>query len=673
MAKYQSSFEQLTWEDVTTWAGTKSLSRGKSYKKQVRDLRVTKDGGILAWVDGTQPYATMVNMDSSGKLSAICSCPNVWNPCKHGVALVLAYLDALKSRQDVPEASLSDQRFQLIEEKETPRASDSYPGGEEEDEIDSEFEEMPQGLAGPREPISRPVRTRRSNRVAVVYRTLENMTKDQLVEFVVNLIDEYPNIGIRIEEKEDLKSGRIHNIVGSIRAEIEKLSSEPAWRNHWSGEGNIPDYSHIRDRLESLLSSGHADEVLELGNDLWSLGNEQVGSSDDEGETGDQIVECMKVVFRAVPKSTLSSRDQILLIIDAYLEDDFGLLHDPEDSLAGNQYDKNAWGEVADTLLNRLDNLPLANKKDDFSVSYKRRQIMDWAIMALEISGREREIIPLLKREAPVTQCYGILVERLLAAGMMAEAKTAAVEGFQLTIDKAPGIAWDIEAKLRRMAEEYKELAMVAAYRALEFFNHPSLDTYKTLKKEAEAAGEWPQVREAAIAFLQTGVRSDVRATSDADKQVCTDTKLWPLPDTEILLASGGSKYNRYPDISALIGISIYEKDIPEVLRWYEMAKKKRDIGASFHNEVAEAVRNSHPDVSLGIWWNLAESQINLVKPAAYEVAARHLRQMRDIYQRTQRLDEWTTLIKNIRFKHKPKRSLMKVLDSLEGKRIIDT
>ena len=513
---------------------------------------------------------------------------------------------------------------------------------------------------------------RKKRRTTVVRRKIESMSKDQLVEFVLNLIDEYPEIGVRIEEEEDVRGGRISKTVRSIRSEIEKLASEPAWENHWSGDSNIPDYSHVRARLESLLNSGHADEVLDLGNDLWSLGNEQLESSDDEGETGEQIAECMKVIFRALDKSTLASSDQILWMIETFLEDEFGILDDPQDYFDDNQYDENAWSEVANTLLYRLGNLPLSNKGETFHEGYKRQHIVDWAIMALELSAREQEIVPLLKREAPITQCYVLLIERLLETGMRVEAKDTAIDGFQLTIDKAPGIAWQLEDKLRRMAEEDKQLSMVAAYRALEFFNHPSLESYKNLAKAAEAVQAWPIVKGPVMTFLQTGVRPDVKAKTGKGKAVCRDINLWPLPNPEISIEHKASRYQEFPDVSPLIAISIYEKDTPEVLRWYAIAKKTPFLGTSFDTQVAEAVKNSHPDESLKIWWKLAENQINLVKTSAYEVAAMYLRQMRDVYQKTGRVDEWTTLIAGIRAKHKAKRNLMQILDGMMGKRIID-
>lgn len=126
MAEHGSGFEQLTWDDLTSWAGAKILSRGKSYKRQVSDLRRTNDGGILAWVHGTKRYVTVARRDSSGTLSAVCSCPYAWSPCKHSVAAVLAHLDSVKNKQDVPQVAKSDRRLKLIEDHSSQEIVDAF-------------------------------------------------------------------------------------------------------------------------------------------------------------------------------------------------------------------------------------------------------------------------------------------------------------------------------------------------------------------------------------------------------------------------------------------------------------------------------------------------------------------------------------------------------------------
>ena len=214
---------------------------------------------------------------------------------------------------------------------------------------------------------------------------------------------------------------------------------------------------------------------------------------------------------------------------------------------------------------------------------------------------------------------------------------------------------------------------MVAAYRSLEFFDHPSLESYKTLLKAAEATGQWSTVREALIRFLEVGSRPDVPNDEAPKNRKSKSGVTWPLPPTEISVCSRRTARHHFPDVSTLMKIAIYEKDTDEIMRRYNLAKSSRILGGYFLDEVAEAVKKSHPDVSLEIWEKLAEEQIKLVKPAAYEVAAGYLRKMRDIYQKIRRVDEWDEFIQTIRARHKPKRSLMKILDTLEAKRILDS
>ena len=70
-------FADLTWNHLEEWAGGKIVSRGKNYQRQgrVRDLAVTEDDGLMAWVDGTERYATRVVMDDDGLPDSICTCP----------------------------------------------------------------------------------------------------------------------------------------------------------------------------------------------------------------------------------------------------------------------------------------------------------------------------------------------------------------------------------------------------------------------------------------------------------------------------------------------------------------------------------------------------------------------------------------------------------------------
>ena len=135
----------LTWDDLTEWAGTRSVERGKTYRnaKKVSKLARTADGGLLADVRGTFGYATHATL-KNGVLHSECTCP-VGQQCKHAVAVILTYLDALKAKTAVPAASENDPRWAKLANSEgeyDEEYDDDESGDDEEDEGEDAREAM---------------------------------------------------------------------------------------------------------------------------------------------------------------------------------------------------------------------------------------------------------------------------------------------------------------------------------------------------------------------------------------------------------------------------------------------------------------------------------------------------------------------------------------------------
>ena len=185
---------------------------------------------------------------------------------------------------------------------------------------------------------------------------------------------------------------------------------------------------------------------------------------------------------------------------------------------------------------------------------------------------------------------------------------------------------------------------------------------YLKLGEACEDIGCWPEVRRAVMVFLEKGRRPEDGGSRTA----------WPLPAPEVVSDRDRAFRPGFPLFGVLIDIALQEKRLDDAVALYKQQTEGHRRRGSRDKEVARAVEKSHPDVALTIWERLARQQIDLVKPAAYEVAAGHLRRMRRIYQQTGRAAEWQELITAIRHEHKRKRRLMEVLDSLEGKRLID-
>ena len=115
MMPSDNPFRELTWVDLMLWTDKKTVADGRAFfqKKKVRQLAMTVTGGILAWVDAEEPFATRVEYNE-GDLIAECTCQPVENACIHAIAVIIEYISHLKKQVDVPVAPSNDERFHLL-------------------------------------------------------------------------------------------------------------------------------------------------------------------------------------------------------------------------------------------------------------------------------------------------------------------------------------------------------------------------------------------------------------------------------------------------------------------------------------------------------------------------------------------------------------------------------
>ena len=113
----ESRWSALTWDDLSRWAGSRSVARGRKYQRggNVTDLALAADGQLLASVMGTKRYITSVGFASaqsrSRRLQSTCTCPVGHDGCKHAVAVVAEYLETLANESAVPAADAEDPRW----------------------------------------------------------------------------------------------------------------------------------------------------------------------------------------------------------------------------------------------------------------------------------------------------------------------------------------------------------------------------------------------------------------------------------------------------------------------------------------------------------------------------------------------------------------------------------
>jgi uncharacterized Zn finger protein len=351
----------------------------------------------------------------------------------------------------------------------------------------------------------------------------------------------------------------------------------------------------------------------------------------------------------------------MLWVIDAELKDNYDLCYGSE-SFWESEQKASDWSVVADKLIQRLNEFKSARHEDNFSKDYQRDRLSDWIIQALEKAGRHEEIIPICEQEAVKTGSYPRLVDALRKAKRYEEAEQWIFKGMRATQKQWPGIAKQLKDTLREMREKEGDWLKVAAFRTEDFLQSPSLHTFQDMKKAAEKAKVWPEVQAAALRYLEIG-------------KVPQSDPSWPLPETGVK-EDRESRKNEFPMTDVLIDIAIEEERPDDVLKWYDHSRSKKRIfwGGDGYQEdkIAGAVVDLYPDRAIAIWKNLAEKQIALTQPKAYETAAVYLRKVHNFLKKLERENEWKSYLFELREANARKKRLIQILDCLESRRIID-
>jgi len=650
--KKSDPFASLTWSDLESWAGSRIVSRGRSYHHagSVKELGITDIGELVSWVDGSTRYATKVGF-KEGQLTSSCTCPYGMG-CKHAVAVVLEYLDCLKAKRSVPEVNDEDERLSLVKSGKVARPH------EDDDEVDDEESKEADELIDEGE-------TRTARKSDDLRKWLKGKSVDELAALISEIAERHPEIREELRYKARMATGSTSALVKTVSREIDRATSEPGWQHPWSQEGFTPDYSRVCSGLLRLLDAGHSDEVIKLGEKLFRQGMEQIGQSDDEGETACGLANALDVVFKALEVCSLPDVDKLEYAVNLQLKDEYELTSGLQDFWE-KEFSKTDWSVLADRLLDRLEDMKeQGTDADSYHSNYSRNSLTDAILQALSTAGRDDEIIPLCIREADRTFSYERLVNQLHQAGRIEEAEEWIHKGISATEKKLPGIAAGLRKQLLKIKSTRHDWPFAAAIVADEFFERPSLSGYQDLKKASERAKVWPAVRDAAQLYLQNG------------KRPSPDDGAWPLPDTD-LHKGERPQFPKPPFTDVQIDVAIYEGNIDETLRLYDASQKRQSHsvwgqswGASVDDKVAEAVKDKFPDRAVGIWEKIAEGQMKQANPKAYSVAAQYLRKAQKVLTANGKEDEWKRYLGKLRAEHARKRRLIEILDSLAGKPII--
>ncbi|MFH1351878.1 MAG: hypothetical protein ABII26_13245 [Pseudomonadota bacterium] len=632
--KKTMAFENLTWSDLEAWAGNKIVARGKSYHRggHVMDLGMTTDGKLVAWVQGSERYASLVYFEG-GELESLCTCP-YWADCKHAVATVLEYLDCIKKGRKIRQVGNNDQRLHMLLDDIIDDSPSTEEAGEGVDGMDESLDDF-----------------------------LRQQKKDDLIALINDLVMRYPDVRVALMDRRELAGGAIKGMVDRVRKEIRQLTAAPVYQDYWNDDQeDLPDYSRVRERLEALMNQGHAEEVLSLGKELLEAGTNQVGMSHDGGHLSWSIGECMEIVFKALPRSGLSTAEQMLWAVEAELVDKYSLCDTGLEGFWKIKRSKADWAILAEKLLERLRTFKPKKGDDAYSIKYLRERLTDWIVESLQMAGKIDEAIALSEKEAPITASYVRLVRLLREAGRKEDAVKWIQKGIQATQKQWPGIASDLREAFREMQEKDGNWLRVSAIQADDFFHAPSLRTFQSLEKAATKAKVWKEVRSMVMAYLETGEMPDKKESS------------WPLPETDLPKSIRRGR-EQFPLHETLIDIAIAEKRPGDVIKWHDAKPKgkySRTFGGHGDARIAEAVKKHYPERAVEIWKGIAESEIAQTKVKSYQEAGKYLRKIQRLLKQHKREKDWQDYVSQLRQANARKPRFVEILDTLAGKRIMD-
>ena len=285
-------FSELTWEDLEEWAGDRIVARGRSYARKgaVQELKRAEDGALIAWVLGSHRYATRVSVEGRKDLISGCTCP-YWTTCKHGVAVVVEYLEMAKTGTAVGRVEADDPRLEEL---------DAITENSEEP-LEFDVEELEEE---PVETLSESFETRESGDSSLrAY--LQEHTRAELEALLLELAETHDEVRRSLEDRRNLTSGQTHKVLKKIRSEIAALA-EPVWETDDYGFQSAST-ERLKAMLQALVAAGQVDAAVRLGPELLAAGS-RAREYEHEGESSEAIGACLDVLYRALDTTSHVAR-----------------------------------------------------------------------------------------------------------------------------------------------------------------------------------------------------------------------------------------------------------------------------------------------------------------------------------------------------------------------------
>ena len=447
--------------------------------------------------------------------------------------------------------------------------------------------------------------------------TLARLSKEQLIALIGDLILREPALASVAELAAGTARGQTLD-VSALNREVSRAlnlhdpSDIEADLRHilhtaerLAGQGDWPGAGTVYDAVLDSLTDSYEDDLQEM---------------DEEGEIACVAQECVEGLAKCLASGAIDPdrrRDWLATIMEAELADiDMGGIDYAGEAMGAilEYADEQDWELLQTSIQERIPG------KDGWG----RKRLVNILVAWEEQHGRQEQARQLIRELGTIEQQTFLTIEEgrpekaVALARRHLQEEPGLVKDLANALDKAgagehavtllselAGTENTSDGYLEWLADYYlrqNKLDTALAWQNRLFQQHPTLASFIALRKIAQQLGVWPQARDGALKVVE-----------------------------------------RKEDAGLLIEIALDEKDVARALEL--LPKLARWNRHDYRGEVAKAAEAKHPGEALGIYREMAESIIAQRQRNQYDQAVRLLCRVRDLHQRLDDSDGWTSYL----------------------------
>jgi len=460
---------------------------------------------------------------------------------------------------------------------------------------------------------------------------LEGREKTDLINMIMEIADRDSASYKRLA----LKAASSSHDLKALKQSILESVSTSGFVDYYGARRYGRKVAAVTEMLEEMLRSGHAEETQELA--LYAIDRMDtalLNIDDSDGIAGGELGCWQEIHFNACQAVTPASAKGRKELARQLFKREMGTNWDTFYGAAETYADvlgKEGLAEYRHLVKKEWENLPTLAPGDKEDYQSKRYKVTAMMEALAKASGDVDELILIKSRDLSCAYRFLQIAEIYRAAKRHDKALAWAEKGVTAFAGNPDTRLEEfLAAEDARRKQFNKAVALVWGM----FERTPSLEAWKRLKKYADKAGTWDKEwRDWALDHVRDQI---------AEQKKKAGTSRWFLPDH-----------------SLLVEIFLFEKDVESA--WHEASHG--GCHAELWRALGSALGSVNPVRAASCWQRLVDPSIDRKNNHAYDEAVRLLESIGGWLKNAGKEAVFTSLIADIRLRHKAKRNLMQRMD----------